>query len=223
MGLILNSSVPLSRDDFLRSVVETLSKRVALRCSNPNCRRPTAGPRSEASASVNIGVGAHITAAASGGPRFDPTLATAQRRSPENGIWLCQNCAKLVDNDPTNYTADVLREWKQMAEAVARMQLEHVLPHEAPDEQVALRAYRRKLIDSWRAVIEAEKYDFIDYRSKFLSSAVYSSMRPHLSPEVVRKVEAPRTIYVGGTRGDFVRKYALLDEVARLECAWGLA
>src|SRR5262249_3112254 len=34
----------------------------------------------------------------------------------ENGIWLCQNCAKLVDNDPVRYSEACLRGWKRQAE-----------------------------------------------------------------------------------------------------------
>jgi hypothetical protein len=222
LGVLLTSEVPMPRDNFARAVVETLARRVGLRCSNPGCGKPTAGPRSEPSAAVNIGVGAHITAAAAGGPRFDPTLTRAQRRSEENGIWLCQNCAKLIDNDPSHYRADILRQWKQMAEDTARAQLEQVSQQVTPEEHAERRAYRRRLIESWRVAIEAEKYDFIDYRSTFLSSAIYSSMLPHLAPAVVRMIEAPRTIYVGGGRGDFLRKYTLLDEVARIERLWGL-
>jgi len=30
-------------------------------------------------------------------------------------VWLCQNCAKLVDNDPQRYTVDILRAWKEEA------------------------------------------------------------------------------------------------------------
>jgi hypothetical protein len=110
----------------------------------------------------------------------------------------------------------------QVAEDTARTQLEQASAPYAPEERAELRAHRRKLIESWRTAVEAEEYDFIDYQSTFLASAVYSSLRPHLSSEVVRKVEAPRTVYVGGARGDFVRHYMLLDEVARLERLWGL-
>ena len=101
-------------------------------------------------------------------------------------------------------------------------QLERPTHHETETERTTKRTERRKLIDSWRLAISNEKYDFIDYRSKFLSSAIYSSLRPHISPEVVRMIEAPRTMYVGGARGDNVRQYTLLDEVARLEWEWGL-
>ena len=39
--------------------------------------------------------------------------------SAENAIWLCQNCAKLVDNDPSRFTEYILHEWKHRAEAEA--------------------------------------------------------------------------------------------------------
>ncbi|MCU1382796.1 MAG: hypothetical protein JWL71_1493 [Acidobacteria bacterium] len=41
------------------------------------------------------------------------------RGSAENGVWLCQTCAKLVDNDEARYPADLLRGWKQKAEESA--------------------------------------------------------------------------------------------------------
>ena len=107
------------RDDFTKETQDALAKRVGVRCSNPLCRKVTTGPRSDPAKIVNIGVAAHITAAAAGGPRFDAALAPEQRRAPENGIWLCQNCAKLVDNDPDRYIVESLRAWKAGAEAAA--------------------------------------------------------------------------------------------------------
>lgn len=57
-----------------------------------------------------------ITAASPGGPRYDSKLSSEERSGHGNGIWLCQNCAKLVDNDPTRFTIDVLKTWKDRAE-----------------------------------------------------------------------------------------------------------
>lgn len=34
-------------------------------------------------------------------------------------LWLCQNCAKLVDNDTARFPETTLREWKQNAETEA--------------------------------------------------------------------------------------------------------
>ena len=62
---------------------------------------------------------AHITAAAAGGPRFDPGLASKDRSDISNAIWLCQNCAKLIDNDPLKYNKGIILEWKRAAEQAA--------------------------------------------------------------------------------------------------------
>ena len=108
------------RDDFSRRTTKVLADRAGNRCSNPGCRQPTSGPRTDPDRAVNIGVAAHITAASEGGPRYDPALTPEARRHPDNGLWLCQNCAKLVDNDPTGYPVDLLRAWKRQAEDAAR-------------------------------------------------------------------------------------------------------
>jgi hypothetical protein len=112
------------RDDFSKDVVDTLAKRVGGRCCNPGCRKLTVGPRSDPAKIVCIGVAAHITAASAGGPRFDASLTPEQRRQPDNGIWLCQNCAKLVDNDAAVFPVALLRTWKSKAEAEARAEVQ---------------------------------------------------------------------------------------------------
>jgi hypothetical protein len=113
-----------ARDDFSGDVKNQLGLRVGFLCSNPICQRFTTGPRSGSSKSVNIGIAAHITAASPGGPRYDAAASPAHRKSVENGIWLCQVCAKLVDNDTPKYSAAVLREWKATAERDALARLE---------------------------------------------------------------------------------------------------
>jgi hypothetical protein len=104
------------RDDFSKKIKETLAKRVGYRCSNPHCRSATSGPQVDPTKTVNVGVASHISAASSGGPRFDESLATLQRNSIKNGIWLCQKCAKLIDNDTYRYSVDLLNKWKDDAE-----------------------------------------------------------------------------------------------------------
>jgi hypothetical protein len=104
------------RDDFLEDVKRNLAFRVSTTCSNPDCRADTAGPQEDPNKAVNVGVAAHITSAAPGGPRNNPNLTAEQRSGIENGIWLCQNCAKLIDNDVVRYPESVLRAWKTLAE-----------------------------------------------------------------------------------------------------------
>jgi ribosomal protein L37AE/L43A len=47
-------------------------------------------------------------------------MSDEQRRSISNGIWLCQNCAKLIDTDEVEYPTALLRKWRADAEARAR-------------------------------------------------------------------------------------------------------
>lgn len=108
------------RDDFPRSVRMSLAHRVGLLCSNPECRAHTTGPQTDPLKVIDLGVAAHITAAASGGPRFDATLSDRERAGVANGIWLCQNCAKLIDSDVVRFSGAVLRGWKLGAEWEAK-------------------------------------------------------------------------------------------------------
>jgi len=114
----------MSHDDFALKTKDTLARRVGIRCSNPNCRQPTSGPRIDPHKSLNVGVAAHITGASADGPRYDDSLSKEVRQSGENGIWLCQNCAKLVDNDCQRYSAGLLREWKRLSEEAAHLEIE---------------------------------------------------------------------------------------------------
>ena len=98
----------MPRDEFRRETREAIAARVGLRCSNAECEKLTGGPASDPLRALNIGVAAHITAAAPGGPRYDATLTPEQRSSIENAIWLCQSCAALVDRDPVRFTVYLL-------------------------------------------------------------------------------------------------------------------
>lgn len=109
------------RDDFTEDVKRTLAFRVSMTCSNPYCQADTSGPQEDPAKAVNVGVAAHITSASSGGPRFNPDLTPEQRSGIDNGIWLCQNCAKLIDNDVPQHPESVLRAWKTLAEHQAAL------------------------------------------------------------------------------------------------------
>jgi hypothetical protein len=88
---------------------------VGYHCSNPTCVRSTSGPALHEDGTINIGVGAHITAASPGFARYDPMMSSAERSSGSNGIWLCQSCSKLIDSDENRYTVELLHQWKKDA------------------------------------------------------------------------------------------------------------
>lgn len=109
----------MARDDFSKPLRDTLARRVGFLCSNPGCQAATSGPHTERGKSVSLGVAAHITAASPGGPRYNPNLTNEERSSIDNAIWLCQNCAKLIDSDASAYSLSVIYRWKVAAESNA--------------------------------------------------------------------------------------------------------
>ena len=42
-----------------------------------------------------------------------------------NGVWLCRKCAKIVDDDPSTYSVELLREWKRLSEQAALIECQH--------------------------------------------------------------------------------------------------
>ncbi len=101
-----------TRDEFPKAVVRTLGTRAAYICSNPNCRKLTAGPHSDPAKHVITGEAAHICAAAPGGPRYDSQQTPEERKSASNGIWLCAVCSKKVDTDWAAWPASELLKMK---------------------------------------------------------------------------------------------------------------
>lgn len=71
----------MARDEFSAETKDVLARRAGMRCSWPNCDQLTAGPREDPPKAVNVGVAAHICAAAPGGPRYAAEM-TAEARRP---------------------------------------------------------------------------------------------------------------------------------------------
>ncbi len=108
-----------SRDDFDQKAIGVIAKRASYICSNPNCRSLTLCPsETDTEKYIYIGKVAHITAASENGPRYDPSLTSEQRCSVENGIFLCSNCADMIDkNKGLDFSVDLLKEWEKDHEA----------------------------------------------------------------------------------------------------------
>ena len=105
-----------NRDDFGKKTKLQIAMRVGWLCSYPSCREPTVGATSDGDDEINVGVAGHISAAAPGGPRYDPEMTPDQRRSADNAIWLCQDHAKALDSNDPEFTIVNLRRWKERAQ-----------------------------------------------------------------------------------------------------------
>ena len=84
------------RDDFTKRTIDTLAKRAGYVCSNPGCRCLTVGAARGNEGFVIVGVAAHITAASSGGPRYDPALTQEQRRHSQTASGSVKHMASKL-------------------------------------------------------------------------------------------------------------------------------
>lgn len=100
-----------NEDRFRAPIVQAIAKRAGFMCSNPDCRASTSGPTDEPEGSSSVGQAAHIFGANPGSARHDPNMTSAERGAISNAIWLCSNCHKMIDDDPTHYPPGLLFEW----------------------------------------------------------------------------------------------------------------
>jgi hypothetical protein len=113
----------VAQEDFNKSVVETIAKRAANFCSNPDCRALTCGPAENPNRTLSIGEAAHIYGARPGSARFRDTMTPKERGDITNAIWLCRNCHKLVDADAAQFPADLLFVWRREQDAFIAQQI----------------------------------------------------------------------------------------------------
>lgn len=109
--------------DFKKKTIDTLAKRAAFKCSNPDCRVLTVGPNSEDDKSTIIGEAAHIFGARPNSKRFIPEMSDTARAEITNGIWLCRNCHKLIDTDNQKYSSEILFKWREIHEQYTQSEL----------------------------------------------------------------------------------------------------
>jgi len=105
-----------NRDEFLERTKLQIAKRAGWHCSDLLCRRLTTSSNSTGDGEINLGTAAHICAAAPGGPRYDPNQTREQRRSADNGIWMCKLHGTAVDAKDSKYTVELLLGWKVQAQ-----------------------------------------------------------------------------------------------------------
>lgn len=106
----------MSAPDFNKKTVDTVAKRAAYRCSNPDCRAVTVGPNSIPNQSTTIGEAAHIYGARENSKRYRPDMTDTARAEITNSIWLCRNCHKLIDTDDRRYAPNILYAWREQHE-----------------------------------------------------------------------------------------------------------
>lgn len=99
--------------NFIPKTIRNIQERSAFICNNPLCRKLTVKASNDSeTASDILGEAAHIYPAAKNWARYDSTILSPFIKSQKNAIWLCRECAKLIDRNPKKYTVEVLFNWK---------------------------------------------------------------------------------------------------------------
>lgn len=101
--------------DFRDNVKRELAHLSGYHCAFQPCGAFTGGPApSSTSYSTNLGQAAHIEGARSTSARHNPIMTNAQRRSVDNGIWLCLKHARMIDVTGSSFTTPMLKRWKSI-------------------------------------------------------------------------------------------------------------
>lgn len=125
--------------DFTAPTREHLKVESGGRCCAPWCGGDTDAMGS-AGKKTSVGEAAHIRGNNDGRPprdassaartkirrasaRYDSNMTNEQRAHAHNGIWMCKNHHKVIDDDPDLYPAGLLTQWKK---AAARAQVARV-------------------------------------------------------------------------------------------------
>ena len=108
----------MDRVDFSTATKRLIADRAGHRCSLPTCGRTTIGPGAADNSTSGKGVASHIYSAAPGGPRGQGGLTENELSQPENGIWLCSDHARIIDNNcGMAYSPETLLSYKMLHEA----------------------------------------------------------------------------------------------------------
>jgi len=202
----------MARDNFLKSVKDALARRVAYRCSNPDCRVSTIGPSNNGKTN-NIGIAAHICAASKGGPRYKPSMNAEERKSIHNAIWLCSNCATEIDRDVVRYTEETLNKWKETTEAKALTELGRKQPSDTETIDTLTTALSVSIKDlpvqAVTNVHTAVERSFENLDSRFSVNTSYVDGKTHVG--ISAKEVVPLNFQIADiTVEEFTDKYQLL-------------
>lgn len=97
-------------------------------------------------------------------------MTAQERKSFENGIWLCQSCSKLIDSDEIRYTVGKLKKWKELSEQMAVLELEEVTVSKNDEDKELIKFLYNVLTDQHSMIeyVKKEEWKILIRLSKIL-------------------------------------------------------
>ncbi len=86
---------------------------------------------------------AHIEGEKPGSARYNPSQSDGERFGYDNLILLCPSDHRLVDNDPTTFTVEVLKKYKQEHENSGGLELQLIIENERIEKAVVIENHER--------------------------------------------------------------------------------
>lgn len=169
--------------------------RAAHRCSFPDCALDLFIDETDTDDPSLVGEICHMVARKTEHARGDSPLTAEQRDLYSNLILLCRNHHKLVDDEPAEYTVDVLKKMKQEHEEWVRSSLTNYDPKRQRDDEIYAdyvdKWAKRVDLDEWTAwstsfmfagqpVIRKEKFQELADTSTWLFGRVWPNRYPEL-------------------------------------------
>ncbi len=159
-------------------------------------------------------------------------MTDGARAEITNGIWLCRNCHKIVDNDALSYPADLLFSWRTEHEQyvteklgnrteVLRLQAREHSLEGLFDENLLAKQIAREKLDFWEFRLTAELLRSNLRKPSRRWSDLKSNLRAH-KRTAISDEEAFRWVQVKLAEGmDYIQPLTALYTV-ELQKAWGL-
>ncbi|MFO1256815.1 MAG: hypothetical protein U1E78_00060 [Gammaproteobacteria bacterium] len=133
----------------------------------------------------DFGVAAHIYAASPTGPRPSSSANLTQEdiKSFANGIWVCNNCSRIIDNNEYLYTADKLKAMKAIREFANKLYANDA------DIRAYLQFIPFKKLDESVAKFSPNLESNLDKIKTYMQSIVFSSLieRPENNSKIALK------------------------------------
>ncbi len=141
----------------------------------------------------------------------------AQRRSARNGIWLCQTCAKLIDNDELRYPVSKVRAWKAQAEATAARNLER-RSGPPPEKFARLERLMPDLLEEMREDLTTNPFmrEFVVYKKglSFCNGGTAFEYASTDEPTLLSKVQIMENVgLVRDITNKNVKRYRMSEEL----------